>query len=95
MATVTFADVFKAYVKPSLKGRLVLRKRTSNQTSSRLQARKMKVAEAKPAEEAHRRCIADGKAVPKRVYVPGKGYEEREVCPIEVFKSYLREAMPR
>ncbi len=92
---VTLADVFRAYVKPSLKGRLILRKRTSNQTSARLQARKMKVADAKPATTAHERCVAEGKAVPKRVYVAGQGYQEKPVCPIDVMRRYLREAMPR
>jgi len=92
---VTLADVFRAYVKPSLKGRLILRKRTSNQTSARLEARKMKVAEAKPAVAAHERCVAEGKAVPKRVYVAGQGYKEKPVCPIDVMRRYLREAMPR
>jgi len=92
---VTLADIYKPYVKPSLQGRLVLRKRTSNQTSARLQERKMKVAQAKPATKAHERCVAEGYAVPKRVYVPGRGYEEKQVCPIQIMKRYLREAMPK
>lgn len=92
---ITLGDVFRPYVKPSLQGRLVLRKRNSNQTSARLAERKMKVAEAKPAVAAHQRCVQEGHAVPKRVYIPGKGYEEKPVCPINIMRRYLREAMPR
>jgi len=90
----TFGDVYRPYVKPSLDGKLVLRKRTSNQTSARLKDRKEKIPDTEPARLAYRACVDDGKAVEKRVYVPGKGYEIKKVCPIKEFKKYLKDAMP-
>ena len=78
--SVTFGDVYRPYVKPSLEGRLVLRKRNSRQTSQKLKQRQMKVAQAKPPVIAKERCRAEGKEVNGR-------------CPINVFRRYLREAM--
>lgn len=93
--TVTLADIFRPYVKPSLDGRLVLRKRTSRQVSERLKSwqRELIKVEKKPAERAHEKCVQEGKAIPKRVYIPRKGYETKAVCPIQEFRKYLREAM--
>lgn len=93
MKGVTLADVFRVYIKPSLDGRIVFRKKTSKQTSARLLERKMKVAKAKPAQEAYENCKRNGDTVMKRVYIPGKGYETKEVCPIDKFRTYLRQAM--
>jgi hypothetical protein len=94
----TLADVLKVYVKPSLDGTLVIRKRTSMQTSPRLAARKAKVKATKgkdtaPARVAHKACVDDKKTVKKLLYVPGEGYKEKDVCPIKTMKSYLRAAM--
>jgi len=95
MPGVTLADIYTVYAKPSLDGRLVIRKKTARQVSARLKARKEEVAEAKPAVDAHEACVKAKKAVTKRVYIPGKGYEEKLVCPIQEFRKFLREAMPR
>jgi hypothetical protein len=94
----TLGDIIRAYVKPSLGGRIVLRKRTTNQQSARVAESKQRVALARPALEAHRRCIEEGKAVKKMKYVFDKdrgGYvkKEVEVCPIDEFRKYLKIAM--
>ena len=85
--------MWRPYVKPSLGGLLVIRKRNTIQTSARVAASKARVAEGKPAKIAYERCKAEGKTVRKRIYVPGQGYVDKEVCPINVFRKYLREAM--
>ena len=94
----TLGDVFSVYVKPSLEGRLVVRKRTSNQGSARLKARQQKLAalrgtERVPAKVAHNKCVQEGKAVMQRVYEPGVGYKEQNVCPIKYMRGYLKSAM--
>lgn len=89
----TLADTFTAYIKPSLDGRLVLRKRTSNQTSSRVAASQRRVEDAKPSVRAHEACVAAGESRKMRMYIPGLGYQERDVCPIKTMKRHLRNAM--
>lgn len=98
--SATLGDTLRAYIKPSLNGEIVLRKRTSNQTSGRLKARQNKVAATKnsasaPARVAHDACKAAGKTRNVRVYEPGKGYTEKPVCPIKEMKSQLRDAMKK
>jgi len=94
----TLGDVFRAYIKPSLDGEIIIRKKNTVQTSARVEAVKSKLRETKntdraPAKVAHEACVKAGRAVEKRVYVPGKGYETRMVCPISEMRSFLREAM--
>jgi hypothetical protein len=89
----TLGDIIRPYVKPSLGGRIVLRKRTTNQQSARVAISKQRVAEKKPAQRAKELCINEGKTVKKVVYVPGKGKQEVEVCPIDEFRKYLKIAM--
>jgi hypothetical protein len=97
MAEATLGDITKAYVKPSLGGKIVLRKPTSRQTSARLARRKEAVAEAGRkgllAKAAHEELVAAGKCPVKKVYVAGKGYEERPVCPVNLMRAALREKM--
>lgn len=98
MAKAVLGDMFTAYVKPSLDGEVVLRKPTSDQTSNRLKARQEKLAKTKntanaPAAIAHSKCVAAGKTVKKKVYEPGKGYKEADVCPIKEMKGFLRQAL--
>ncbi len=45
----TLADVFRAYVKPSMDGALIIRKRTVNRKSERVKERNRLFAEAKIA----------------------------------------------
>jgi len=60
----TLADVFKAYVKPTLKGRVILRKRTANRKSHKVILYNSWVAmcsankEVSPAGLAKKYCIA-------------------------------------
>lgn len=94
----TAADVWSLYIKPSLDGELVIRKKTSTQTSARLAARKSKLEALKgtgrtPAEVCHTELVAKNVCPTKRVYVAGKGYEERPVCPIKEMKSCLKGKM--
>lgn len=94
----TLGDTFRAYVKPSLDGLLVIRKKTTRQTSARVDASKKRVKEAAiagraPAKVAHETLAGTGKCPTKRVYVAGKGYTERPVCPIKLMKSELSKAM--
>lgn len=91
----TLGDVLRAYIKPSLDGAIILRKRTSNQVSPRVLASQERVRVAKPSVAASDACVAAGKARPVRVYEPGVGYKEEKVCPIKVMKSYLRDSMKR
>jgi hypothetical protein len=91
----TLGDVLRAYIKPSLDGAIILRKRTSSQVSPRVKASQDRVASAKPSVSAHGACDAAGKTRPVRVYKPGVGYEEKKVCPIKTMKSFLRESMKR
>jgi len=93
MATITPGDIFRMYVKPSLGGRIVFRKKNTIQTSARLEARKSEVAQLKPGEKAYERCRSEGKTIKKLVYVPGQGQQEKDVCPIQHFRKYLSEVM--
>jgi len=90
---VTLADLYTLYSKPSLEGRLVIRKRRTHQVSDRLRKRKEWVREKTPADEAHDACVEAGKSIKKRLYIPGKGYEEVDVCPIQEFRKFLRVEM--
>lgn len=49
MAGVTPADVWRLYVKPSMDGRLIIRKKTVNRKSTKVLARNRAFAEAKPS----------------------------------------------
>lgn len=93
----TFADVFHAYAKESLGGKLVIRKATSHQTSARLKARQEAVRTKGKAggiaKAAHEALVTAGKCPSQRVYVAGQGYTDKPVCPIELMKSELRERM--
>lgn len=89
----TLGDTFRAYIKPSLGGILVLRKRNSIQTSGRVKKSQERVGARKPSKAAHDACVSANKARNVRVYVPGKGYEEQKVCPIQVMKGFLRKEM--
>jgi hypothetical protein len=96
----TLGDTFRVYVKPSLEGELVIRKKTSNQSSGRVKARQDKVHKTKntenaPAKVAHKQCESDKKTRTVKVYVPGEGYKEKAVCPIKEMKSYLKTAMEK
>jgi len=93
----TFADVFHAYTKPSLGGRLIIRKATSRQTSARLKERqdavRIKGEAGGIATKAHDELVAKGLCPDKRVYKPGEGYVVKPVCPIEEMKKALRDKM--
>ena len=94
----TAGDVWRPYIKPSLNGLLVLRKRNTIHTSERVlkvqnKIREYSRTEKSPAKIAYDACKADGKTVKKRVYKPGEGYVEKEVCPMPIFKRYLSKAM--
>ena len=88
-------DVFRAYIKPSLDGAIILRKRTTEQVSPRVEKSKERVAKAKPSVAAHGACVAAGKARPVRIYEPGVGYKEEKVCPIGIMKGFLRTEMKK
>ena len=85
-------DVWRPYVKKG--GILVFRKRTSIQTSPYVDASKQRIANKKPAQMAYERCIRDGKGIDKVVWNKDEHkYEIKKVCPLEVFRVYLREVM--
>ena len=48
---VTFADVFRAYVKPSMGGALIIRKRGVRRTSEKVKAINRRMADLKPASK--------------------------------------------
>jgi hypothetical protein len=94
----TAGDVWRVYIKPSLDGELVIRKKTTNQTSARLAARKSKLEALKgtgrtPAEVCHKELDAKKLCPTQKVYVTGVGYKELPVCPIKEMKSCLRKKM--
>jgi len=95
----TVGDVWRVYVKPSLKkGYLVIRKKSTRQTSPNVEASKERVksfakTRGAPAKIAHDKCIEDGKGVEKIVYEPGRGYVKKTVCPIEDMRTYLSRVM--
>jgi len=95
----TIGDVYRVYVKPSLKkGYLVIRKRSTRQVSPNVEASKERVraftkTRGAPAKLAHDKCIEAGKGVEKIVYEPGRGYVKKVVCPIEDMRTHLREVM--
>jgi hypothetical protein len=96
----TLGDTFRIYVKPSLDGLLVARKKTTRQTSSRVEASKERLRKLKntanvPSKLAHEELVKLGKCPIKRVYKPGKGYEEKPVCPIKEMRSALRVQMKK
>lgn len=97
MAKATLGDAIKVYIKPSLKGELVIRKPTSSQKSSRLHARQEAFKAAAEAgrisKAAHEALVAKGKCPTQRVYKTGVGYEERPVCPIQLMRSALSTAV--
>ena len=94
----TIGDVFRVYVKDSLDGRMIIRKKTTKQTSARLEARKDKLRALRgtgnaPSQRCHDQLVAAGKCPTKRVYEPGVGYTERPVCPIKEMAACLSEVM--
>lgn len=95
--SISAADVWKIYVKPSLDGRIVFRKRTARHKSARLRAAKDRVAEyskaGSPSKRCHDELVSAGKCPVKRVYVPGKGYRNKRVCPIKLMIPCLRRKM--
>ena len=102
MGLVTFADVFRAYVKPSEKGRLVIRKRTVVRKSAKVIERNKEFAEAaragKLAKAAHEICVTE--MPPQCSYEalqlkPGVGYERVKRCKKECFIRALRIAFER
>jgi len=95
----TLGDVFRVYVKPSLDGLMVVRKRNTIQTSAAVEASKERVANAPriigdyPARLAHAELEREGKCRPKLVYKAGQGYIEKPVCPAKLMKAKLRKYM--
>ena len=87
----TFGDVFRAYVKPSLGGELVIRKRNTIRRSENVRKVNENFATAKLASQANGKCKQDNKTVKQIRYVGGKRVEA-DVCPIQYFRSYLRQA---
>lgn len=81
------------YIKPSLNGLMVIRKRNTMQTSARVKASQDRVRRSPPARGAHDALAAAGKCPTKRVYKTGVGYGEQPVCKISDMKSELRTRM--
>lgn len=86
---VTLADVFRAYVKPSLGGELVLRKRNVTRRSAKVIEVNEKFGNAKIAESARQACINAHKGYKAIRYVDGQR-KVVDVCPIQEFRKYLR-----
>jgi len=90
-------DLFKVYAKPSL-DRLVIRKRHTKHTSARVEAakdrlRKLRNSDKVPSKVAHANLVKAGKCPEKKVYVQGKGWETRPVCPITEMRKELKDVM--
>jgi len=95
--TVTVGDVYTAYVKPSLRGLLVIRKRNTRQTSAAVFASQQRLIDyskgGSPSQRAHKELVAARKCPKKLVYKPGKGYELKPVCSIKKMIPLLRKFM--
>jgi hypothetical protein len=96
----TLGDTFRVYIKPSLDGQLVIRKKTTNQTSAAVKARQAKLASLPkselPSVACHNELVAAGKCPTKRVYSQELGrMAERAVCPIKLMKVCMRKRMKR
>lgn len=91
----TLGDVFRAYIKPSLGGALILRKKNTIQTSARVAASKERVRRNPPARGAHDALVARNVCPVKRAYAAGRGYEERPICPMKLMIPELRAGMRR
>jgi CheY-like chemotaxis protein len=95
----TLGDVFRVYVKPSLDGLMVVRKRNTRQKSAAVAASKARVADAPriigdyPARIAHENLVRADKCPTQYVYEPGKGYVAKPVCPAKLMKAELRKVM--
>jgi hypothetical protein len=63
MALPTLADVFRAYIKPSLKGGIVLRKRTTAVLSSK------KVARMEAFKSTAPGCVRSSRGKPWKEYI--------------------------
>jgi hypothetical protein len=95
---VTLGDVYRIYVKPSLGGLLVTRKKRTRQTSPAVEASKARLRKFKndvnaPSKKAHKKCIDAGAGVKKLVYVKDIGYVEKPVCPMKNMIGFLRTQM--
>lgn len=92
----TVGDVWRCYVKPSLKGLLVIRKKDTRRKSEKVRAINRKLIEAKrtgtlPAKLAHDECIKhEGWWYWDYDYEKGKWVQR---CRIEHFRRLLREQM--
>lgn len=87
MAGVTIADIWRIYVKPSMGGRAIIRKKTVNRKSARVLERNKQLASAKPAAIAKRICMERYGSV--CVYTAPDGSKK---CYWECFVRALREA---
>jgi len=65
MALPTLADVFRVYVKPSLKGGMVIRKRTTAVISGAKVARMEEFKKTAPG------CVREARGVPWKDYIAG------------------------
>jgi len=97
MSKATLADTFSVHVKPSLDGKMVIRKKTASQTSSKLKARQNAFGDAaragKLSKAVHDKLVSEGKCPTKKVYSVKDGkYEDKSVCPIKLMASGLKEA---
>jgi len=91
----TLGDVFRVYVKPTLNGLMVIRKRNVNRQSPNVMAimeqlKAKKGAPDHPAKKAHERC---GEYHEVLTYIPGEGYKIVKRCKAKAFYSALSEAM--
>jgi hypothetical protein len=95
---VSLGDVYRIYVKPSLGGLLVTRKKRTRQTSPAVEASKKRLRDFKgkveaPSKKAHKKCIDAGAGTKKLVYVKDIGYVEKPVCPMKDMIGFLRTQM--
>jgi hypothetical protein len=77
----TLGDTFRVYIKPSLDGQLVIRKKTSNQTSARLKARQAQFASVAPSKPCHDELVSAGKC---------RDVKGKMTCHIKDMKACMR-----
>ena len=88
----SLADVWRLYVKPSMKGAVIIRKKTVIRRSAKVLERNRDFATKKIASEAKSKCIEDAKNPDKNLsYCIYIGKDKKEHCRWECFIRYLRE----
>lgn len=94
MGKITIADIWSVYVKPSLNGRTIFRKKGVNRRSERVKERNREFAKLRASKVAKYHCLKEGGPDCIRVkntYVGGERIKIK-ICKWGCFEPKLRQA---